>query len=74
MGDYSDWEKLCVEYKEADESIRQAFLVVNQGFADCYKGQGAGPTGEAISNLEIAQKKRDDVERRMDQYIKRENG
>lgn len=68
---YAEWQKLCEEFEEGREANFQAFSVVNKKFAAI--GQGTSrinPTDNELSEFERTRKVLEDVNRRMDEFVK----
>jgi len=67
----SDWGKLSDEYGAADKEVREAWAVVNREFGAIANGSSReNPTSEELDRLHAAKARRDDVDRRMGEFMR----
>jgi hypothetical protein len=66
----SKWDDLCRELESAEDAYRVAFGPVNARFRAVGEGKShINPTREELAQLEQAELRREDVKRRMKEFL-----
>ena len=68
---YADWDKLCKEFEQARDEQFKVFGIVRGKFAAVAQNKGGNPSNEELEGFEKANKRLDDVLRRMDEFAKK---
>jgi len=68
---FAEWNKLCEEHEAARDAYFHAFANVNKKFAAIGQGTSAiNPTGGELSEFERTWRAWDEVQRRMDAFVR----
>lgn len=67
---YEKWEALCKEFEAARDAQFDAYAAVTRGFARVAKGTGGNPSEEELDAYEKTSQRLEEIERRMDEFIK----
>jgi hypothetical protein len=66
---YKEWDKLCEEFERARDEQFEAYAVINGKFGAVARNEGGNPSDEELERFESANKRLDDVLRRMEEFV-----
>lgn len=66
-----EWQKLCDDFRNAQDALWSAMAPVIKAQADVARGGSENASQTAYDALDAARKRYEDVDRRMDEFIDR---